>query len=603
MKSIAPLAWMLALLLCGCAASTPNQEPTETTQVTQEAAPTRLPSKKQGSVTTYCLESGSCAGILGYNENQYALLTTGGRVCLLLADTMEIVNARDLECDLSFDDPSIQVMDDQISYFDAQAGSYVTLGKNLTRISSVTIRDTIVAGPVITEDFSTIYYCTADGVRALDMATGNSRMLRQEHGTIESLDGIFFDGTVLRYTRRNGQGEAEPVFIRTEDGSQMEFTGLDGMVSTWGSQYAAVVELELPLGTCRQILVGELEGDVQELNIGTKWDSALFPGTGTALIQTMTADGVRAELYDLTDGTLRDSRVFAGRTEAFPHGWYDGTHLWLWGDEAQTLHRWTLAQKKTGGTCVLAPHSTLAQPDQQSMESLQARAQRLGEIYGMTITLTEGENRTNGIDYDGYPDYRPSMYRAALHQLYEMLETLPDGLTAQLAASGQLAIELVDDFDPAQGVSSGTGVLELTSPRVIRVSMCADLQKIFCHELFHAMELVIQSKTNLLEQWSEYNPTGFAYTGVQLDGPSESLWVEPESVCFADEFCLASAREDRAQTFLYAMLDDQAERFQTDAMQGKLFLLCRALREAFPECLNAQADLPWEQYLAESNQE
>lgn len=601
MRSFLPMALLLALLLGGCGQTSPDPQPSESTQTADISTPTRLDGQSRGSVTTYDLDGGSCARILGYQEGRFALLTTGGQIYLLRADTMEIENSRALACAFTPDDPGILVKDDQISYFDSNEGAYVTLGKNLTRISAVTIRDTIVAGPIMAEDFSTVYYCTADGVRALDMATGNSRMLRQEHGDIVSLDALLFDGSLLRYTRQDSDTERETVFIRTDDGSQVELPRLDGPVTTWDDSYAGVMEVEQPMGLCRLILTGQPEGTLQRLDVGNRWESVLFPGEGTALIQSVTEKGILTELYRLSDGVVQASRIFEGQSEPFRHGWFDGTALWLWNNDDGLLHRWNTAEDACTGESCLVPYYTLSDPDEAGLESANLRAQRLSQIYGISITLTQGDNRTSGADYDRFPDLRPGQYISALSALHEALESLPEGLCALLGPDGQLSIELVDEFDPAQLLPSGTGSLELEGPRVIRISICPELKSIFYHELYHAMELTIQSQTNVLERWSRYNPQDFSYTGgnpgQEPDEPVEDDWLEPESSHFADEYCLVSAREDRAQTFLYAMLDDQQSRFQTEAMQGKLSVLSQAIRAAFPEYEELEQLLPWEQYL------
>ena len=602
MKRIVPFALLFAILLCGCGNPAQPTESTAPTEAATEATESlTLPAETGDSVTTFRLESGNCAGILPFSEDSYALLTTTGRMSLLSGEDLQIANSRDLGCQLSSDDPSILVKDDQISYYDSTRGAYVTLGKNLTEISSVTIRDEITAGPIMTEDFSTVYYCTAEGVRALDMATGNSRMLRQEHGTIVSLDGILFGGTILRYTRQNEEGVNDTIFIRTSDGSQVYFANLNGQLTTWGNSYAAVMQLELPMGTCRQILTGDLSGTIQNLEIGESWDTILFPGNGMALIQTATENGLKAELYDLSDGTLAASRIFTDHTEPFPHGWYDGEYLWLWMDEDSLLHRWETAQNAYTSDSFFAYHYTLSDPDEAGIENAKRRAQMLSQTYGITMEIVDGANRTSGADYTGDPDFRASQYLTALNLLHEALEKFPEGLTNLLGADGQLVIQLVDDFDPAYGVQSGTGSLEFGSPRVIQVSICRDLQAIFYHELFHAMELVIQSETNDLEEWTEYNPKDFDYTG------SASAWAAGEYTeseylaegenYFADDYCFVSPREDRAQTFMYAMMDGREARFASNAMQNKLEVISEAFRDAFEDFEDLEVIFPWEQYM------
>lgn len=602
MKRIVPFALLIALLLWGCGSPAQSTESTAPSEAaTQATEPPTLPSEIQDSVTTFQLESGNCAGILPFSQNSYALLTTTGQMRLLSGENLRIDNSRDLGCQLSSEDPSILVKEDQISYFDSSRGAYVTLGKNLTEIASVTIRDAIVAGPIMSEDFSTVYYCTAEGVRALDMATGNSRMLRQEHGTITSLDGILFGGSILRYTRLNEQGVDDTIFIRTSDGSQVYFANLDGQLSTWGNSYAAVMQLQLPMGTVRQILTGDLSGTIANLEIGESWDTILFPGSGTALIQDVMNDELTVQLYNLSDGTLAASRVFSDHCAPFPHSWFDGRYLWLWNNGESLLHRWEVSQNACTSDSYFAHHYTLSDPDETGLENCRGRAQMLSETFGIPITLAEMNNRTSGADYTGYPDLRPSQYLTALNLLHDALEKLPEGLTRLLGGDGGLCIELVDDFDPVHGIQPGTGTLEFGSPRIIRVSMCQDLQAIFYHELFHALELMIQNESNDLEDWNSCNPKDFDYTGSvsawEAGQYTDSEYLAEGENYFADDYCFVSPREDRAQTFMYAILDGQQARFQSKAMQSKLEVLSKAFRDTFRDYEDLEVIFPWEQYM------
>lgn len=612
MKRLIPLL-LLAALLCGCNSAEQSGELSETTIAATEISvqdttapseeatePPTLPSTVADSITTYTLSGGNCAGILRFGEDSYALLTTDGQMSLLSGEDLLIENTRDLGCSLSSDDPSILVKDDQISYYDSSAASYITLGKNLTQISAITIRDQITAGPIMSPDFSTIYYCTADGIRALDMATGNSRLLRQEHQTILSLDGLLFEGTNLSYTRQTGENSTQVCFVRTSDGSQTYVADLDGELATWGDSYAAVMHLDLPMGSFRQILTGSLDGTIQDLDVDDTWDTILFPGEGTALLQTVTEEGVKMDLYDLNEGVLRASRVFPGQAEPFPHAWIEGDDVWLWNGSESLLHRWDTAQDPADGACLLKAHYTLSQPDETGLEQCDLRAQALSDTYGISISLTESSNRTTGVDYSGYPDYRPEQYLTALNQLHEILEQFPKELLRQLGADGKLVIELVDDYDPTFTNYTGTGELVFGSPRVIRVSICQDLREIFCHELYHAMELVIQSQSKKLEDWSDLNPSRFEYSGSYAAWASgeyaESEYLEEGDNDFADDYCLVSSREDRAQTFLYAMMEGQEARFESKTMQKKLELICEAIRETFG-LEDSTEVFAWEQYL------
>ena len=586
MKRIIPLLLAL-LLLCGCGTGEAGEstEPSAAAQTTPVPGGATLLESVDDTISTYALDTGSCAKLLRLREN-YVLLTTQGKLYLLSGPGLKVDQTRSLNCTFSPDDPSIQVREDRLCYFDSQRSAYVILDGSLTEISALTIKDTIVGFPRMSPDFSTIYYCTENGVRAMDTTDGTSRLLRQEHGTITGLEGLLFDGTILHYTRTVGEEEGDSSFIRTNDGSLAYCANLDGQVTTWGDTYAAALDFGLPMGSRRDILVGQPGGGVQALALpDPDYDSALFPGENLVLIQSAAGDSLKFELYDLTTGCAAAATDLWGYTVSFPCAWKEGENLWIWGDGTKQFYRWDLSQSQPSAESYLQQMRTLANPNQESLDECYTLAQVLSEQYGISIRLTEEENRTTGVDYSGYPDFRPTQYAEALERLQTALERFPEDFFPQLSGSAPLAIELVDDFDPAMDDYAGTGSLELGDERVIRVSVCADLESIFYHELFHAMELMIYGQTGELDDWGELNPKGFEY--------GQSM----ESDAFADDYAMTAPHEDRAQTFMYSMMLKQSDRFESSTMQKKLSLLCSAIRAAFDGYDEVETPFPWEQYL------
>lgn len=598
MRRVLPFLLLMALLLSGCGESTTPSETTVPTEPTETTAPPSLLTGSEGSLTTYTLDGESCAVILPLGSS-YVLLTTDGQIYLLTGDELTVSKSRALGCQLNADDPSILVKEEQISYYDSARGAYVTMGKNLTEISAISIRDEMTGGPLMAADFSTVYYCTADGIRAMDMSTGNSRLLRQEHERILSMDALLFDGTILRYTRQTEDEQTQTVFIRTDDGTQTYLADLNGQLTSWSSSYAAVMGLELPMGSFRQIVTGNLDGSIMTVDVPDTWDTLLFPGDGTILLQTVTGEGVLAQLYDLNTGKILAQRTLDRETPV-PHCWKEGDRLWLWSGEESAFLRWDYTRDAAEGESVLTEHRTLGSPDQTGLDETARLAQTMTDAFGIPIRITQSENRTSGVDYSGYPDYRPGQYRAALELLRQTMERFPEGFFSRLSQDVGVVIELADDFDPDLGVRSGTGELAIDGGTILRVSICQDLPSIFYHELFHAMELEIHSESTDLESWQDLNPGDFQYAGsfsaYERGELKDSPYLTEGENWFADDYALVSPREDRAQVFLYAMLPGEEARFQSPAMQLKLNMLCCAIRDAFGY-EDSETVLPWEQYL------
>ena len=64
---------------------------------------------------------------------------------------------------------------------------------------------------------------------------------------------------------------------------------------------------------------------------------------------------------------------------------------------------------------------------------------------------------------------------------------------------------------------------------------------------------------------------------------------------FVDAYAMVSQREDRAQTFLYAVLEGEGNRFLSDSMQEKLTQISKLLRKYF--AIDETVTPVWEQYL------
>ena len=591
--------WIPLLLLCAMLSGCGNAEPTEptdtadpsaVTEATTEATEPNLLVSSDGELNTYALDQDHCARIEPWGQDRYALFTTAGVLHLLSGEELTEVKSRDLECTLSPDDPSILVGDDKLGYYDSQRDAYITLGKNLTELSAITIRDDVTAGPLMNSDFTTLYYATADGIRALDISTGNSRLLRQEHQSITRLAGLDFDGTTLHYKRLLDNGVEQDCFIRTADGSLVETSTLNGELVTWGSHYAAVMEFQLPLTRYREIITGTLESTPQRLSALGDQESILFAGNGTVLLQDETESDLILELYDLEAGERIAQYSNAAWTQAFSSARYDGTNLWLWHSDSPELLRLDISQHTPAPT-ELAPFYTLSNP--APLDDARAIAQTIADSYGVGFELSSTENRTTGVNYDAWPDYRPQEYAAALTALKQAMDAFPEGFFQRL----KLTIRLTDDFDPAQGLPEGTGDLVIGERRIMDLSICDNMLEIFYHELFHAMELYITSETNKMSNWDDQNPEGFSYAGSTIPYESGELAQSEFLYAVADDYGLVSAREDRAQIFLYAMMEGQEALFESEVVQAKLSTICTAIRYAWG-WRKVQTQFPWEQYLA-----
>ena len=95
-----------------------------------------------------------------------------------------------------------------------------------------------------------------------------------------------------------------------------------------------------------------------------------------------------------------------------------------------------------------------------------------------------------------------------------------------------------------------------------------------------------------MDYWADNNPEGFVY-GAEVQ---DEKYLTGDTQAFVDKEAMASVTDDRSRLFAYALMPDCAQHFQSEAMQGKLKLLCEAIRDAF-RLKRYEEVLPWEQYL------
>ena len=274
----------------------------------------------------------------------------------------------------------------------------------------------------------------------------------------------------------------------------------------------------------------------------------------------------------------------------------DGGALWLSAGGTGRFFRWEMTAAESEPTASAVPYASLSHPDEAAMEQLNARMEALEERFHIRLSVIPAQARTEGVAYDGMPDYLPAQSARALELLEDALERLPEDFlrTVGRKAGGPLRVELADRFDPAWPVSPGSGSIDLTDGKtVLRADMSADLAAVFYHELWHIMEVEIRNDSDDLNRWNRLNPDGFAYTGQVETDP------ERYAGATADGYGMVSAREDRAQLFAYACMAEQADRFTQPVMQEKLRFLSELLREHF----DPEGEPVWEQYLEKESEE
>ena len=616
MKKYLLIGLVAALLLAGCGNTTVDTEPTAEPTV-ESTVETTIPTEPLpsyyvenslmergtgGAVKLYELD-GNVTGISMLGENLLVCLD-GSRLCLLDPVTLKTIRSRDLEMKLDWKDESLVITDTGLAYYDEIDRMYVTLDTNLLSVSTYVIEADMLSRPVITRNFERICYATEEGLEVMNLSDGTTRRIREEHQRIEAVNGLIFDDTILYYTRLAADGSSEVCFVNTADGSLRTAAALQGSIRAYDNGVACVMELDHALGQSRWLLVGQRGSALQRLASRHIWDDALLLSDGRAVLQSVSSVGLTLYCYDLESGLLLCYATLPEQHELLKFGAGNGAEIWLADGTGNGAFCWDISVDSwEGASSELVDYASLSSGDAEQMEQVERYAQILSDRFDVTIRFEETNNRTDGVDYSGLADVRPEQYNTALEALKLVLEKLPEGLMARIgkgADSGRVEICLVDDYDPVMNTTEATGSIDVSDgDLVIRVSMCPDMTKIFLHELFHLMEVRIRTLSDGFKDWTDCNPRGFEYLNsfemVQSGAMDASAYLQWGGNYFVDAYAMVSQREDRAQTFLYAVLEGEGNRFLSDTMQEKLTQISKLLRKYF--AIDETVTPVWEQYL------
>lgn len=588
------------LMLTGCAQSVPPTEaPTEPQQtvVSETIEETQPPQcfyvpdspmerATSGAVTVYQMD-GSVTGLSMLGEK--LLVCTDNRTLhLLTGSPLEEVRTRELENKLAWGEPDLRITPSGIAYYDEASATYVTLDENLVSGPSFVLPDQLDSRPLISSDLSAIYFVADRSIQVMDLQEGTTRMLRQEHEPVTRLGGLMFDNSCLYYTRRESDDSERTCFVDASTGSIIRTNRFQGRIVSHDTDFNSVLKINDAMGQTNWVVTGDSAGPRKMLSIEDGWGDPILLDNGYVILQQRSKVGLELACYDMNAEKQLARVLMPQQYNLFAYAGADNGSIWLSDGASSRFYRWDLSAPVSQVTPVaeIGAYASLLQPDTEAMEAVEAEREAIAQRLGMEISFVQSGNRTEDADYREIPDYMPVQYGRALEQLRMAAERLPEGFAKKLG----LKVELVDRFDPAWGVTSSNGSYELEGGSAqISVDMCPDVEGIFYHELFHLMEVQMRNSGDGLDGWKRLNPDGFSYTGSAESGQQELA----EEGVVADGHGMVSAREDRAQIFMYACMSGQQDRFASEVMQQKLAFLSEQIGDSFDV-----GDTPiWEQYL------
>lgn len=609
------LVLLAVLLLAGCGADQP--EDTSAPGTTAWVVPglyepdSAMETATDGAVRAYPLVVPKCRG----------LELMGGEVLLFYADGSETVlsllsgeklNEKirvSLNSDVFPAEPDVRVNDRGVGYYDSDANEVVFLDAKLQETGRMKVPDAVQGTPVLTRDHGTIYYCTDNAVRALDLQTGNPRLVRGEYTCQwQTLNQLYWNDTILKCAVGVSDTETNIFFFSAENG-EMLFSG-DGLLTlnAAGDWYYACVQD----GQWQEHIFGKTEQNAQTLQLPEH--ARVFPALelGGVITEVQDDTGTNIDLYDLEAGKRSAAVRLEGVTKITDYAVdVEANCIWFLdyniNQDSQTLYRWDyLSCSVMDNADYTEPYYTAENPDVEGLTACQTRAEALGQTYGVEITLWNEAEALEPGHYDYEPEYRVKSISKGLDDLERALAAYPEGFLQQTASrtdSGVIHISLLRDItgDPHKGTLTEVSGIQYWSDQgdaYIGLVLGDTLEQTLYHEMFHVVDSYVLSSCVLYDDWENLNPRDFEYDFdyIQNQSREDHQYLEEGSRSFVDMYSMSYPGEDRAGIMGFAMMDGSEAVFSSDTMQKKLTRLCEGIREAY-DLEDVAEILPWEVYL------
>ncbi|MBQ8834418.1 MAG: hypothetical protein IJ001_05785 [Oscillospiraceae bacterium] len=615
------LLLLLCLLLCGCAGEAVQEEPATIPSVTEAPAPTldttgfyipgsALEAETNGAVRAYPLSGQDASGILPLRDGILVFSCTESTTLLtvLTGDTFYSAASLTLDFALSPEDSTLRRWDGGISFYDPITGEVVVLDSSLREISRIAAPEDMTGAPLLSGDRTTLYYCTASAIRALDLESGISRVLKEIRYPSQNVTGLWLDDTVLECSLSDNETQ-DTLYLSTVTGETMYMTANSITLTTAeNSWYASFLDGSLQVYLFGQ--PGEEPAVLAPDELSTDCHF-LAEDNAAVIIRQPDMETTVLDYYDLETGLLTSSLTL----EADFYPWCvesagNGQVAFLCYDEAydcNTLYCWDTTALPSGNTqCYTGPYYTMDEPDYDGLAACTLYAQEISEKHGIQVLVYRDAVEVQPWDYEFTYEYQPRVLMQELKQLDARLENFPDGVLQTLAEQYtglRIAIVRSISGSPESGsLDTAVGIQfweEYDAYIVLTAGM--NTEYTLYHELYHLIDTYLLNETNAFDQWDLLNPVGFSYDFDYIANQTRnsSEYLREDARYFIDTYSMSYPKEDRARIMEYAMTEGNESYFQCDTMQKKLKTICEGIRKAFGLRKSPETFL-WEQYLEES---
>ncbi len=611
---------LLILLLClltltGCSEGPSQEEPAVTafsyetddvSAVSLYQPGSSIERETGGAVRAYSVPMNQVQGIRVFADG--LLLFSGEEsttLTRLSGDCLTVEASITLEGTLDFRDSSLTMHTDVFSFYHSAAREILVMDKALKVVGRITAPEDLMGTPILSADRNTLYYCTANAVRAWDLESGIRRTLKVMSYEYQTMAGLHRQDSLLQCTITDGNQD-KTLFLQSEDGQQVSCHDEKLCFVDQPDRYCAAYKE----GAVIIRVFGSWDGEPAALTMPDGAAECFFlEGQDSAVaVSSLSEEEIRLDYLELSSG-LRTASL----TLPFPHfpltvtGSKDSGVYILMQDPDNgdvTIYRWQPEQTSVRDTTVYSgPHYTADNPDLVGLKQCQLLAEEIGEKHGITVNIWEDADALAPWDYDFEPEYLVPVLEKELMLLDQRLAHYPPGILEQTAShfSG-LTIGLVRQISGSAGsgaLNLATGVQFLKDTEACVVLAVGEYaEQALYHELFHVMETHILTDSIAFDRWDSLNPSGFSYDYDYIANASRDsgVYLHAENRAFIDTYSMSYPKEDRARIMEYAMLPGNQALFQSSIMQKKLQTLCEGIREAY-RLEDSPETLLWEQYL------
>ena len=243
------LLWpmILILLLCGCGESVP-EETTTTPVSTTIMAPTTEPTEPVGIYVPfsdletqtvghvrYYLPEQDCCGIRMMGED--LLVFSGSEKTILsryAGQQLFAVAGTELECWVDPQDPSFQISNNGITYYNPDTREVIFLDNDLKEVRRLEMPADMVGKPVLSANRIQVYYCTAEAVRVYDTAANLDKLIKTIAYPVQTVEKVLLNDTVLCCALTDEKDQQSLIFISCQTGAMLSQIPRGMDISTYG---------------------------------------------------------------------------------------------------------------------------------------------------------------------------------------------------------------------------------------------------------------------------------------------------------------------------------------------------------------------------------